>query len=88
MLPEPSIACRVLRPFTRPIAARAGDYLVIWPGHQTQTLTVYAPDRVKILREAYCAEGHLYGDLLHLFLDARIVCLSVASERALLGIAS
>jgi hypothetical protein len=88
MLAEPSIACRVLRPFARPIVARPPELLVVWPGHPELTLVTYDASGQTPLRWTHWPEGHLYGDLLHLFLDAKIACLSVESERALLGIAS
>ncbi len=84
MLPAPSIACLVLRPFMAPIPANAGEMLIVWPGHPTLTLCVVTRDGREIIREAHCPDGVLYGALLDLYLDAKIRCLSDQSEQALL----
>lgn len=86
MLPRPSIACLVLRPIVYPLPCHIGELLIVWPGHRRLTLTATTDDGLP-LRWRYWPEGRLYGDLLHLFLDARIRALDVASERALLRIA-
>ena len=70
-----------------PIPARVGDVLTAWPGHPVLTLCVVSPDGRTPLHWCHVPEGRLYGELLHLFLDAKIQALSVASERALLRIA-
>lgn len=84
MLNAPSIACLVLRPIMTPIPAKAGEMLIVWPGHPTLTLCVVTHDGRAIIRESYCPDGVLYGALLDLYLDAKIRCLSDQSERALL----
>lgn len=86
MLDCPSIVCRVLRPFARPIVARVGHILTIWPGHPTHCLTILDAAGAVVRATGY-PEGKLYGDLLHLFLDAAIVALSEDSERRLLRVA-
>lgn len=83
MLPAPSIACRVIRPFMDPIPADVGRMLVVWPGHPTKTLSVLTPCGRHIIRSAPLSDGLLYGALLELYLDGKIACLSLASERAL-----
>ena len=84
MLDRPSIVCRVLRPFVSLIVAHRDQLLIVWPGHPKLTVCVCSPDGATLLRSRYVPEGRLYGDLLHLFLDAKIHCLSETSERALL----
>ena len=83
MLPAPSIACRVVRPILNPIPAEVGRMLVVWPGHPTKTLSVLTPCGRHIIRSAPLSDGLLYGALLELYLDGKIACLSLASERAL-----
>lgn len=84
MLTAPSIVCRVLRPMLYPIVAERHTILSVWPGHPTMTLSVLSPDCEQLLRFRHHPEGLLYGDLLNLYLDAMIQCVSLESERALL----
>ena len=86
MLDAPSIACRVLRSFADPIVAHRGEVLTVWPGHPELTLTILDRDG-KPLRWQHYPELLVYGMMLHLYLDAKIEPLSLASERALLRVA-
>ena len=84
MLDRPSIVCRVLGPTAPLIESAIGDLLVVWPGHETHTVTVCGPDGHTVRRFAYRPEGVLYGALLNLYLDAAIRCCDPESERSLL----
>jgi hypothetical protein len=64
-LPSPSFVMRVLAPILFPIAAAAGQFLVVWPGHPTHTVTVYNRHR-RLVRHRHVAYGALYGPILML----------------------
>jgi len=84
MLDQPLAMYRVVHPMLWPIPAPADALLVVWPGHDTHTLTVCldAP-RYPILRHAHISDGALYGIIMNLDLDGIIAPLSEA-DRALL----
>lgn len=83
MLDRPSIAALVVRPIRTPIAAQPGDMLIAWPGHPTHTLGVVSPEPRRVLRTRHVPDGAVYGELLRLFLDAKIR-LPLRSQRRLL----
>lgn len=66
-----------------PIVARPGEVLTIWPGHPELTLCVFTPDGETPIRWRHHPEGALYGDLLALYLDAKIRGVSDRDERLL-----
>lgn len=86
VLDAPSIACVVLQSFADPFPAHKGELLIIWPGHPRHTIASCSADGTTFLRSRPYEDGKLYGDLLHLFLDAKIRCLTEQAERALLRV--
>jgi hypothetical protein len=82
MPPEPIAVLRVLAPLLAPLPAATGDALAVWPGHPTHALTVCRPD-LSVRSHRGCAEGELYGLILHLLLDGVLEPMSPASLAAL-----
>lgn len=68
MLPAPSFVLRVATPIIAPIVAPDGGFVVVWPGHPTNTLTSYTADK-RIVSNKYVPDGALYGVLLILCAD-------------------
>lgn len=69
MLDRPSFVLRVLAPMLSPLAARAGQLLVITPGHPTHTVAVVTPDARRVVRHRFVEDGALYGPILCLDAD-------------------
>lgn len=69
MLDRPSFVLRVLAPMLFPLAARAGQLLVITPGHPTHTVAVVTPDARRVVRHRFVEDGALYGPILCLDAD-------------------
>jgi len=82
MLNRPSFVMQVMLPMLAPIAASAGQRLVVWPGHPTHTVTVFGRDG-RLLRHRYVADGSLYGPLLILSADGVLEPLTTADWQRL-----
>lgn len=79
----PAFVLRVLAPMLFPIAARAGQLLVVTPGHPTHTVTVLTPDARRVLRHRHVEDGALYGPILCLDADGVVAFLTPQDRQAL-----
>ncbi len=73
--PEPEVVLTVLQPMVGPIRARVGDALVLWPGHETHALTVFAPDN-RIRAHRACADAEMLPAVMRLLSDGVVTPLS------------
>lgn len=73
---HPSFVLRVCVPIIAPIVARAGQLLVVTPGHPTHTVVVVTPDARRVVRHRFVPDGALYGPLLCLDADGVVTCVT------------
>jgi hypothetical protein len=84
----PTFVLQVIEPVLYPLPARAGQLLVVWPGHPTHTVTVWERNLSRVVRHGYVSDGALYGPILCLCDDGALAFLTPADAQRAQQLAS